>query len=183
MYTTNGSLKYIKKIYCCCCFLCINFGATIIINEFFMYLMLGLERIAEELMGRRKWKLYQECMSRNQQQPSSQVHSHPHPITNNINNNNNCIIDSDSKVSSTTTQATQTTATTTTTTTTTTITTVKQEPENDEQERLKDWSPQSKCYFCVDGKLDSDHTTHGALVNFLSSTFIQYYLLLIIYFK
>lgn len=46
--------------------------------------------------------------------------------------------------------------------------TLKQEvkEEEEEQERLKDWSPQSKCYFCVDGKLDSDHTTHGPMVRF-----------------
>lgn len=86
----------------------------------------GLERIAEELMGRRKWKLYQECMSRTQQQQQL-------PINNNVLDSNKA---------------------------------VKQEPETDEQERLKDWSPQSKCYFCVDGKLDSDHTTHAALVNY-----------------
>ncbi|GLV32784.1 Ecdysone-induced protein 93F [Carabus blaptoides fortunei] len=87
-----------------------------------MVYIVGLERIAEELMGRRKWKLYQECMSRTQQQQQL-------PINNNVLDNK----------------------------------AVKQEPETDEQERLKDWSPQSKCYFCVDGKLDSDHTTHGAL--------------------
>lgn len=32
-------------------------------------LVTGLERIAEELMGRRKWKLYQESMSRSYLQP------------------------------------------------------------------------------------------------------------------
>lgn len=31
--------------------------------------IVGLERIAEELMGRRKWKLYQGSMSRNYLQP------------------------------------------------------------------------------------------------------------------
>lgn len=46
--------------------------------------------------------------------------------------------------------------------------TVKQEvkkEDDEEQERLKDWSPQDKCYFCVDGKLDSDNTNHGASVS------------------
>lgn len=33
------------------------------------------------------------------------------------------------------------------------------------QERLADWTPQSKCYFCVDGKLDSANHTHGGLVS------------------
>lgn len=36
------------------------------------------------------------------------------------------------------------------------------------QERLADWTPQSKCYFCVDGKLDSANHTHGGLVSTLS---------------
>ncbi|KAF7275293.1 hypothetical protein GWI33_011897, partial [Rhynchophorus ferrugineus] len=38
-----------------------------------------LERIAEELMGRRKWKIYQESMSRNYLQP----------LNNNIKRTNN----------------------------------------------------------------------------------------------
>lgn len=30
----------------------------------FYFLFIGLERVAEELMGRRKWKLYQEVITR-----------------------------------------------------------------------------------------------------------------------
>lgn len=36
--------------------------------------------------------------------------------------------------------------------------------QKEAEERLKDWTPQTKCYFCVDGKLDSEHTAHGVLV-------------------
>lgn len=41
----------------------------------------------------------------------------------------------------------------------------QKENEND-LDRLKDWTPPTKCHFCVDGKLDSEHTTHGVLVSF-----------------
>lgn len=40
----------------------------------------------------------------------------------------------------------------------------QQQQAAEAEERLKDWSPESRCYFCVDGKLDSEHTAHGVLV-------------------
>lgn len=97
-------------------------------------------------MGRRKWKLYQESMSRNQLQ-NHQLHH--------VLNNNLSIKKEEKELAADKEQH------------------IKQEPTNGqkdiiddvEQERLKDWSPQSKCYFCVDGKLDSEHTNHGALVS------------------
>ncbi|KAJ8917845.1 hypothetical protein NQ315_010757 [Exocentrus adspersus] len=39
----------------------------------------------------------------------------------------------------------------------------KENERTEAEDRLKDWTPQSKCYFCVDGKLDSEHTAHGVL--------------------
>lgn len=136
-----------------------------------MFLISGLERIAEELMGRRKWKLYQESMSR----------SYLQPLNNNIKRTNpseddldleyhhkdkqvraNSTLDSDLEKKE-----------------------FKVKPETNgedegkegkeeyqkenekEVERLKDWTPQTKCYFCVDGKLDSEHTNHGVLVSAL----------------
>lgn len=42
-----------------------------------------------------------------------------------------------------------------------------QKENGKEVDRLKDWTPQAKCYFCVDGKLDSEHTNHGVLVSTL----------------
>lgn len=39
----------------------------------------------------------------------------------------------------------------------------------DEEEQIKDWTPDSKCYFCLDGKLDSENnTSHGTLVGVTS---------------
>lgn len=37
-------------------------------NFSFNFLTIGLERVAEELMGRRKWKLYQEVLARSTHQ-------------------------------------------------------------------------------------------------------------------
>lgn len=36
--------------------------------------------------------------------------------------------------------------------------------DREAEDRLKDWTPQSKCHFCIDGKLDSEHNNHGVLV-------------------
>jgi len=50
-----------------------------------MIFVAGLERIAEELMGRRKWKIYQESMSR----------SYLQPLNNNIKRTNNLLSEED----------------------------------------------------------------------------------------
>ncbi|KAK9736544.1 CENP-B N-terminal DNA-binding domain [Popillia japonica] len=158
-----------------------------------MVYIVGLERIAEELMGRRKWKLYQESTSRN----------YLHPLNNNVKKIGDIIqrggdlsedlktetdivartpsIEKDEFTSTTANDVpnsrpnsrreedetvanaadTAAVITNNTAATTTTIVAIKQEQEA--EDRLKDWSPQSKCYFCVDGKLDSDHNNHGVL--------------------
>jgi hypothetical protein len=138
----------------------------------------GLERIAEELMGRRKWKLYQESMSRSYLQPLNNNvkttprtnlddHHHykeetPDPAVQNHHHHH--IHQKDN------------TATTYTSSSTPKndddggdAATERKEKENEKrtqevEDRLKDWTPQTKCYFCVDGKLDSEHTAHGVLV-------------------
>ncbi|KAF5296641.1 hypothetical protein FQR65_LT10181 [Abscondita terminalis] len=108
-----------------------------------------LERIAEELMGRRKWKLYQE--SRNYLQP---INNNVEKIRTNDDyiKHQRHFFDSkkleeiDVKLQD-----------------------IKEEIRNitkqeDAVEQTKDWSPQSKCYLCVDGKLDSENnTSQGAL--------------------
>ncbi|GJQ87442.1 hypothetical protein Trydic_g19207 [Trypoxylus dichotomus] len=145
----------------------------------------GLERIAEELMGRRKWKLYQESTSRNYLQPLNNnvkkigdviarggeltdAKSEPdiivsrstpslssldkEDLTTGENSRPNSRREEEADAVETAEGIAANAATTVV---------VKQEQEA--EDRLKDWSPQSKCYFCVDGKLDSDHNNHGVL--------------------
>lgn len=129
-------------------------------------LFLGLERIAEELMGRRKWKLYQKSMSRNYLQPlnnniKTRTNEHQkinHQQQENYDQKNDFVEDTNSEQDVEKRKE---------------ITIdVKEEVEEQQQQkereeaedRLKDWTPQSKCYFCVDGKLDSEHNNHGVLV-------------------
>ncbi|XP_015839258.2 mushroom body large-type Kenyon cell-specific protein 1 isoform X2 [Tribolium castaneum] len=105
-----------------------------------------LERIAEELMGRRKWKLYQESISR----------SYLQPLNNNVKTQDRHD-QKDTATSSPKNDADGADAAT-----------EPKEKENEKssqevEDRLKDWTPQTKCYFCVDGKLDSEHTAHGVL--------------------
>lgn len=137
----------------------------------------GLERIAEELMGRRKWKLYQESMS------ISPLHQTNHMLNHHLINNNHTTVKKEESlleekeknniIKDTVIKQEQTTAEELQGAEGKAIVTVKengsqkdvQEDVLDEQERLKDWSPQNKCYFCVDGKLDSDHNNHGAPVS------------------
>lgn len=140
----------------------------------------GLERIAEELMGRRKWKLYQESMSR----------SYLQPLNNNVKLNdeisNETSVDGAKEERDRTEEKVEEricSATTAVTTNCDELITASDDREEEEaatrdkeavEERLKDWSPQSKCYFCVEGKLDSDHNNHGGLVSlsfFFSSPF------------
>lgn len=115
-------------------------------------------------MGRRKWKLYQESMSRSYLQPlnnnikrtsSSEDSDYHHARTNNWNPQTDSDQEKEAKPE---------------------INgkgdggkaEKEEQKENEEkEERLKDWTPESKCYFCVDGKLDSEHTAHGVLVSFL----------------
>lgn len=114
-----------------------------------MVYIVGLERIAEELMGRRKWKLYQESMSRNYLQP----------INNNVEKirtdddflkHQRDFSDSNQKLKGIEIKFKE-------------IRKDEKLKQEDIEDRLKDWSPDSKCYFCVDGKLDSENTSHGAL--------------------
>lgn len=109
----------------------------------------GLERIAEELMGRRRWKLYQESISRSYLQPlNNNVKDHRHdPKATSSPKNDDDGADA---------------------------TPEPKEKENEKssqevEDRLKDWTPPTKCYFCVDGKLDSEHTAHGVLVSHIAS--------------
>lgn len=174
-----------------------------------------MERIAEELMGRRKWKLYQESMSRNYLQP----------LNNNINRTNPSSGDEYHHHNNNTSSKPTTTTTATTLTKSQQFLNIdseknessnnnnkivvpslidsnisivrdinekeskeyqQQQKENNKsaaagndikqellEDRLKDWSPQTKCYFCVDGKLDSEHSAHGVLVRALNNTYIH----------
>ncbi|XP_018321152.1 mushroom body large-type Kenyon cell-specific protein 1 isoform X2 [Agrilus planipennis] len=135
-----------------------------------MVYIVGLERIAEELMGRRKWKVYQESMYRNYLQPINnnvekskavvqqeyrkdlgevpftklykaekleQVNDYAPSLDEKLRKDEEVVASAKYKVD---------------------------EDINNKkvEERLKDWIPESKCYFCVDGKLDSENTiTHG----------------------
>ncbi|KAL3267681.1 hypothetical protein HHI36_006815 [Cryptolaemus montrouzieri] len=115
----------------------------------------GLERIAEELMGRRKWKLYQESMSRNYLQPlNNNVKSKTTPehqecrrdysgsdseqTENKVVTRDNFSSEGDVKAG---------------------VRNGRTTPETGAQ----DWKPQEKCYFCVDGKLDSEPNSQGVL--------------------
>lgn len=127
-------------------------------------LVVGLERIAEELMGRRKWKLYQESSSRNYLQPLNNNVKKTGEIYRDFTDaksesdrisdkeDRQDIIRENSRPNSRREEE-----------ETVIVTTVIKEQEA--EDRLKDWSPQSKCYFCVDGKLESDHNNHGVLVS------------------
>ncbi|KAG5891573.1 hypothetical protein JTB14_015839 [Gonioctena quinquepunctata] len=133
--------------------------------------IVGLERIAEELMGRRKWKLYQESMSRSYLQPLNNNIKRTNPSEEDIDeyyhkdqkqNHQLQVIDSnlDKNESGKTgrEEAREEGGEK--------VDQGKEEHQKENEkdvDRLKDWTPQSKCYFCVDGKLDSEHTTHGVL--------------------
>ncbi|KAB0794684.1 hypothetical protein PPYR_11523 [Photinus pyralis] len=109
-----------------------------------MVYIVGLERIAEELMGRRKWKLYQE--SRNYLQPINnnveKIRTHEDNIKyQRYFKKQEELVDIEDDLKK--------------------EYRIKQE---DADEQPQDWSPQSKCYFCIDGKLDSENnTSQGAL--------------------
>nr|WAT94099.1 E93X1 [Henosepilachna vigintioctopunctata] len=117
--------------------------------------IVGLERIAEELMGRRKWKLYQESMSRNYLQPlNNNVKSRTTPelpecrrdysgsdseqSENKIVTRDNCASEGDAKA-------------------------VVRNGRTSPGTPALDWKPQDKCHFCVDGKLDSEPNSQGVL--------------------
>ncbi|XP_071050001.1 mushroom body large-type Kenyon cell-specific protein 1 isoform X2 [Onthophagus taurus] len=181
------------------------------------FLVLGLERIAEELMGRRKWKLYQESMSRNYLQPlnnnvkrandtdpgtailhrdasspdskdlvkvANSVHKTPEdhqivaapaavvfatPPTENGTSRSG----GENPTASLPLENGDISASDTGTSAKITADIIKKEEPlleapstevpQDAEDQIKDWSPQSKCYFCVDGKLDSEHNNHGGL--------------------
>ncbi|KAF5288640.1 hypothetical protein FQA39_LY15335 [Lamprigera yunnana] len=104
----------------------------------------GLERIAEELMGRRKWKLYQE--SRNYLQP---INNNVEKIRTNddyIKYQRNFLdskqqVEIDIKLQGTRED----------------IQGEHRRTQENVEQPIKDWSSQTKCYFCVDGKLDSEN--------------------------
>ncbi|XP_072398870.1 mushroom body large-type Kenyon cell-specific protein 1-like isoform X2 [Diabrotica undecimpunctata] len=147
--------------------------------------IVGLERIAEELMGRRKWELYQESMSR----------SYLQPLNNNIKRTNPQVDTDDEYYQKELAKSIrlQVQATEVDLDKGDTKTVGKQEQVNgiekrekegevkkekeeyqkeneNDIDRLKDWTPQTKCHFCVDGKLDSEHSTHGVLSPRLSDS-------------
>nr|ATI99809.1 ecdysone-induced protein 93 [Leptinotarsa decemlineata] len=133
--------------------------------------IVGLERIAEELMGRRKWKLYQESMSRSYLQPLNnnikrsnppeedldEYHHHHKDYKQNLHPHQ-----ADSEGNEPKTGGKEEEARGEGGGGDRAIEGHQKENEKD-VDRLKDWTPQDKCYFCVDGKLDSEHTTHGVL--------------------
>lgn len=132
---------------------------------FCFWFLSGLERIAEELMGRRKWKLYQESMSRNYLQPLNNniktrlnEGSHKDQIHPTTEDRLDLKSASESQQRQSDTNGIDGRGPTKENT--------KEENERlrEAEDRLKDWSPENKCYFCVDGKLDSEHSTHGVLV-------------------
>ncbi|XP_030758071.1 uncharacterized protein LOC115883806 [Sitophilus oryzae] len=141
--------------------------------------IVGLERIAEELMGRRKWKIYQDSMSRNYLQP----------LNNNIKRTSSLLSEDDcfqhyqkennQLIASPKSRGKQS---------------AKEEGEEEEEGASAEeparaaspvaadakendagdadtglgWTPQSKCIFCAegDGKLDSEHVAqHGVLTS------------------
>ncbi|CAH1962243.1 unnamed protein product [Acanthoscelides obtectus] len=139
-------------------------------------------------MGRRKWKLYQESMSRNYLQP----------LNNNIKRTNlsedeeeyqkevktqSAVLDTEKEDESSTTVKQETNGggedegdngsspAAEAAASETKEEQCQKENENEAAlERLQDWTPETKCYFCVDGKLDSEHTAHGVLVSIVSMT-------------
>ncbi|CAH1121723.1 unnamed protein product [Ceutorhynchus assimilis] len=135
--------------------------------------IVGLERIAEELMGRRKWKIYQESMSR----------SYLQPLNNNIKRTNNSFSEEDCFQRSQK-ENNQPIGSPKSVRKQPTVKETEDEeegssekapavspeaengtagaPESDADEAQLDWTPQSKCVFCADGdgKLDSDHVVH-----------------------
>ncbi|XP_063907629.1 mushroom body large-type Kenyon cell-specific protein 1 isoform X2 [Zophobas morio] len=135
--------------------------------------IVGLERIAEELMGRRKWKLYQESMSRNYLQPLNNNVKTPKDHHNNNHNSNKEVEQNNhhEKDNNTATYTSSSTPKNDDGGGDSAVTTEHKEKENEKttlqpppvEDRLKDWTPETKCYFCVDGKLDSEHTAHGVL--------------------
>lgn len=162
-----------------------------------MVFVSGLERIAEELMGRRKWKLYQESMSRNYLQPLNNnvkipqtnqtdfikesspevlervgVPNERNHIIVATNNNHNHQKDNTTTVFPKLSSKNSDYVDSETNNGVDDVELLEERrKEEDEkrrqkeaEERLKDWTPQTKCYFCVDGKLDSEHTAHGVLV-------------------
>ncbi|XP_057657234.1 mushroom body large-type Kenyon cell-specific protein 1 isoform X2 [Diorhabda carinulata] len=140
--------------------------------------IVGLERIAEELMGRRKWNLYQESMSR----------SYLQPLNNNIKRTNSQVDIEDEyqkeSAKSIRLQAQTVEVELDKGAQVNGIETGGEKGKGEQQkikgeyqkenekdiEKLKDWTPQTKCHFCVDGKLDSEHTTHGVLSPRLSDS-------------
>ncbi|XP_076250844.1 ecdysone-induced protein 93F isoform X3 [Rhynchophorus ferrugineus] len=133
--------------------------------------IVGLERIAEELMGRRKWKIYQESMSRNYLQP----------LNNNIKRTNNlteedCFLhyqkENNQPIASPRSRGKQSLkeedveeVEPAPTASPVAADAAKENDAGDADAHL-DWTPQIKCVFCAegDGKLDSEHVAqHGVL--------------------
>ncbi|RZC37911.1 hypothetical protein BDFB_001442, partial [Asbolus verrucosus] len=139
-------------------------------------------------MGRRKWKLYQESMSRSYLQPlnnnvktprtnQEEYHRHHHKETSpetpepvqNDHQKNTRDHQKDSNAATLTSSSTPKNDDDGEKNNVDDAASERKEKENEKatsqevEDRLKDWTPQTKCYFCVDGKLDSEHTAHGVL--------------------
>ncbi|XP_066253034.1 mushroom body large-type Kenyon cell-specific protein 1 isoform X2 [Euwallacea similis] len=130
--------------------------------------IVGLERIAEELMGRRKWKIYQESMSR----------SYLQPLNNNIKRTNNLLSEEDcfqrsqkennqpvgspKSVRKSAVKDTDEEEEAKATSPEAGGVGAEGATQNDADAAQLDWTPQSKCVFCADGdgKLDSEHAAH-----------------------
>lgn len=106
-------------------------------------------------MGRRKWKLYQESMSRNYLQP----------LNNNVKSRASEHQERHRDYSGSDSEQTENRV----------ISIKNFAPEGDEkvgarngltslEPEVQDWKPQDKCNFCVDGKLDSEPNSQGVLV-------------------
>ncbi|XP_019872189.2 mushroom body large-type Kenyon cell-specific protein 1 isoform X3 [Aethina tumida] len=132
--------------------------------------IVGLERIAEELMGRRKWKLYQDVsMQRSYLQPlnnnkvlnrSTQSNGVPNLQTTDQENYSRRTGEKESpekeprepaKVEGEEVEDTRESQKENGT--------GEEKDEIEDEYSVKDWRPETKCYFCIDGKLDS----HGVV--------------------
>ncbi|XP_018573417.1 mushroom body large-type Kenyon cell-specific protein 1 isoform X2 [Anoplophora glabripennis] len=133
--------------------------------------IVGLERIAEELMGRRKWKLYQESMSRSYLQPLNNNIKRTNPSDDEYHKDTKqSQVSSDSDLDKSESNQAREPAPPTRETNGDggkdgpgRLEYQKENEKAEAEDRLRDWTPQNKCYFCVDGKLDSEHTAHGVL--------------------
>lgn len=136
-----------------------------------MVYIVGLERIAEDLMGKRKWKLYQDSM---------QQRNYLQPLNNNVKKQQSQS-EEDEEAKRQQPQEQDTRASPALSPLPAAAPEAggaddapppaengdanhhrDDEADAEDEYKVKDWSPTSKCMFCVDGKLD-EHNNHGAL--------------------